>query len=215
MEPIRSHRAAGPPAVDGDSSLPYRDASGSVYPPREDSLLLLPFAAVAAGSRFLEVGTGAGLAALAAARCGARVVATDLNPHALHILRERARAERLDVELVRTDLARGLGRFDRVLANPPYLPTHPEERDPDRWHNLALDGGPDGCRVTARLVEELDQHLLPDGEAFVLVSSRQDPAALERIRLGWSRAGGTVLLAGSRELEGERLDVWRLRLEKR
>jgi HemK-related putative methylase len=181
-----------------------------VYPPREDTWLILPFAEVAPGTLFLEVGCGAGLAALAAARRGARVVATDVNLHALRRLRAQARAEDLDLTAVRTDLARGLGRFDRLLANPPYLPTRPEERDPDRWHNLALDGGPDGCRVTARLVEELDEHLNADGTAFVVVSSRQDTDALERIRRGWAVRGGSVEVAASRALEGERLDVWRL-----
>jgi methylase of polypeptide subunit release factors len=134
----------------------------------------------------------------------------------------------VDLELVRTDLARGLGRFDRIVANPPYLPTRPEERDPDRWQNLALDGGPDGCRVTGRLVEELERHLSPGGEAFVLVSSRQDPDALARIRSGWASHGGSVevvaaewvrstgdlLVCAHRELEGERLEVWRLRLDR-
>ena len=196
----------------GPDASSLRGGEPPVYPPREDSRLLLPFAQVPPGTRLLEVGAGAGLAALAAARCGARVVATDLNPHALRALRRKARAERLGVEPVRTDLARGLGRFHRVLANPPYLPTLPEERDPDRWHNLALDGGPDGCRVTARLVGELEQHLLPDAEAFVLVSSRQAPEGLDRIRSCWTRSGGTVDVAVSRNLEGERLDVWRLRL---
>ena len=182
-----------------------------VYPPREDTLLLLPFAHVARGSWFLEVGAGSGLAALTAARCGARVVATDLNPHALRGLRQEAGVQGLDVFVVRTDLARGLGRFDRVIANPPYLPTRPEERDPDRWHNLALDGGPDGCRVTARLVPELAGHLRPGGEAFLLVSSRQDAKSLARIRKEWTDPGGAVEVVASRDLEGERLDVWRLR----
>ena len=174
-------------------------------------MLLLPFAEVSLDTLFLEVGCGAGLAALTAARRGARVVATDLNPHALHRLRERARGEGVELATVRTDLARGLGRFDRLLSNPPYLPTRPEERDPDRWHNLALDGGPDGCRVTARLVEDLDQHLTAGGTAFVVVSSRQDPNGLERIRQGWATRGGTVEVVASRALEGEQLDVWRLR----
>ena len=185
-----------------------------MYPPREDTWLLFPFAHVAAGTRFLEVGTGAGLAALEAARCGARVVASDLNPHALRQLQRRARAERLDLALVRTDLARGLGRFDRIVANPPYLPTRPEERDPDRWHNLALDGGPDGCRVTARLVGELDEHLRPGGEAYVITSSLQDPAALGRIRAEWETKGGEVSAAAARPLEGERLEVWRFTVER-
>lgn len=199
--PSRSSAPAGPELL--GEGVP-------VYPPREDTLLILPFAEVAPGALFLEVGCGAGLAALTAARRGARVVATDVNPHALRHLRARARAEGLDLTPVRTDLARGLGRFDRLLANPPYLPTRPEERDPDRWHNLALDGGPDGCRVTARLVEELDQHLTAEGTAFVVVSSRQDVDALERIRHGWVAAGGRLEVVASRALEGERLDVWRI-----
>jgi release factor glutamine methyltransferase len=186
-----------------------------VYPPREDSLLLARFATVPAGTRLLEVGAGTGEAARTAARCGARVVATDLNPFALRGLRERARAEGLRIELVRTDLARGLGRFDRVLANPPYLPTSPEQRDPDRWHNLALDGGPDGCRVTARLVEDLDAHLEPAGEAFVVVSSLQAASGLETIRSGWTDRGGTVAVVDARGFEGERLEVWRLRTARR
>jgi HemK-related putative methylase len=138
------------------------------------------------------------------------VVATDLNPHALLQLAARARADGVVLSLVRTDLARGLGRFDRVLANPPYLPTRPAERDPDRWHNIALDGGPDGCRVTARLVRELPDHLLPGGEAFVVVSSLQRSSGLDRIRSRWTRQGGVIEVADSRDLEGETLFAWRL-----
>ena len=86
--------------------------NGEVYPPREDTFLLLPFARVPACARVLEVGTGAGRVALAAARGGARVIATDLNRRALGPLRQRAIAEGLDVSVVRTDLARGLGRYE-------------------------------------------------------------------------------------------------------
>ncbi len=212
MQPIRSHREGTPARPAHSGGVDPRAPDAPVYPPREDTRLLLPFAEVPRGTLLLEVGTGSGLVALAAARRGARVVATDLNPHALRRLRARAREEGVDLALVRTDLAHGLGRFDRILANPPYLPTRPEERDPDRWHNLALDGGPDGCRVTARLVDELDQHLARGGGAFVVVSSRQDADALGRIRNGWEIRGGTLEVVDSRPLEGERLDVWRLTL---
>lgn len=175
-------------------------------------MLLLPFAQVPPGSSLLEIGAGRGLAALAAARAGARVLATDLNPFALARLREEALADRLDVSVVRTDFARGLGRFDRILANPPYLPTREEDRDPDRWHNLALDGGPDGSRVTARLVASLPDHLGPQGQAFVVVSSLQAPAALAAIRNGWGARGGRVETVAGRTLDGERLEVWRFGL---
>jgi release factor glutamine methyltransferase len=183
---------------------------GAVYPLREDSLLLLPYARVAPGTSLLEVGTGRGLAALTAARAGARVVATDLNPHALRALRATARSERLDLLAVRTDLADGLGRFDRILSNPPYLPTAPVERDPDRWHDLALNGGPDGCRVLARLLQTLPEHLAPNGEAYVVTSSLQSATRLAAIRRRWTSMGGRVEGISERALEGERLEVWRL-----
>ena len=156
------------------------------------------------------MGAGSGTVALAAARRGARVVATDLNPHALRWVAAQARAEHLTLEVVRTDLARGLSRFDRAVFNPPYLPTRPEERDPDRWQNLALDGGADGTRVTARWVEELPDHLTCRGEGFLVVSSLGLSTAMEAIWAGWRARGGTAEVAAARRLEGERLEVWRL-----
>ena len=207
MERIRAHPSAGP------AGGPDARAPGTFYPAREDTFLLAPFARVGPGSTLLEIGTGAGLLALEAGRSGARVVATDVNPWALRHLRARARAEGLWVQAVRTDLAAGLGRFDRILANPPYLPTGPDERDPDPWHQLALDGGPDGCAVTRRILEVLPDHLAQGASAFVVVSTVQHTRPLEAARERWLDRGGELEVVASRPLEGERLDVWRLSLE--
>jgi release factor glutamine methyltransferase len=185
-----------------------RVVSGPVYPPREDTQLLGPFAAAAKpGERVLEVGTGSGELAARAAATGAYVVATDLNRSAL----ESARAGGASVEVLLTDLAGGTRRFHRILANPPYLPTprgSPGEEPADR---LALDGGPDGCRVTARLLRELPPHLLPGGALYLLFSSLQDPKRIARLFATWRRRVGPVRRVAERRLEGEWLWVVELR----
>jgi release factor glutamine methyltransferase len=217
--PLGRPRIRAHPPVSARTRPPRRGAPrvappSSVYPEREDTELLVPFARAGPGVRLLDLGTGNGRLALEAARSGSRVTASDLNPHALRLVRERARMEGLRVVVVRTDLARGLGRFDRIVANPPYLPTRAAERDPDPWANLALDGGPDGCRVLRRIVRALPAHLAHGASAYVLVSSVQDPEALARIRRRWTVVGGRVRSVAHRVLEGERLEVWRLDLAR-
>ncbi|MHB8352523.1 MAG: HemK2/MTQ2 family protein methyltransferase [Thermoplasmata archaeon] len=189
-----------------------RPASGAarIYPPREDTFLLLPFTRVRAGSTLLEIGTGNGLLALTAARRGARVVATDVNRSALRELHQRAIEEQLDLQVLRSDLARGLGRFDRILCNPPYLPTPEGFIDPDPELRPALDGGPDGLRLTRRLLPELSRHLGRGAAAFVLFSSLQSPEGTARLRSEWRAAGGRSRTVAARELPGERLTVLRL-----
>ena len=74
-------------------------AHGVVLP----SERLVDSADLRAGWRVLDVATGSGNAALAAARLGASVVGVDYVPSLIERARERAAAERLDVEFVEGD----------------------------------------------------------------------------------------------------------------
>ncbi|HVR69747.1 MAG TPA: 50S ribosomal protein L11 methyltransferase [Vicinamibacteria bacterium] len=68
----------------------------------------------------LDVGTGSGILAVAAALRGARrVTATDVDPEALRCARRHVELNRADVRLMRADGARAVrrGAFDLVLAN--------------------------------------------------------------------------------------------------
>ncbi|MEK7219985.1 MAG: 50S ribosomal protein L11 methyltransferase, partial [candidate division NC10 bacterium] len=77
---------------------------------------------LAGGDRVLDVGTGSGILAIAAARLGAgRVVAIDVNPHACRVARTNVGRNGLDrVVTVVAGTPDILGRaegFDLVLAN--------------------------------------------------------------------------------------------------
>src|SRR5439155_16652173 len=96
---------------DPEIDLEERD---TVYRPSDDSYLLLGAVSVAPGERFLEVGAGAGLVALHAARV-ANTVATDMNPDAVELICENAWRNHVHLRVVRTDLMAGLrGPFDAV-----------------------------------------------------------------------------------------------------
>jgi ubiquinone/menaquinone biosynthesis C-methylase UbiE len=80
---------------------------------------LVDSADLVAGSRVLDVAGGTGNAAIAAARCGCRVTGTDYVPALVERGRERARAERLDIEFAEADaeaLPFADGEYDAVLS---------------------------------------------------------------------------------------------------
>lgn len=173
-----------------------------IYPPAEDSFLLLRAALreIRETDRVLEVGTGSGYVAAGLSGRAAAVVATDINPHAVRCARARGLA------VVRADLFSGLsGPFDLILFNPPYLPTAPGERIDD-WLEYALDGGPTGRVVIERFIADAGRVLSPFGRILLLVSSL---SGLDEARELFARAGFVSFVVDTEALEGERLYILR------
>lgn len=146
-----------------------RGADRRVYEPAEDSMLLAEAAvgAVADDDLVVDVGTGSGVVADAVrGETGARVVATDRNPHACR------RASDRGLETLRGDLVAPLrsDAVDVVTFNPPYLPTEPAT-EWDDWMETALSGGEDGRAVVDPFVDAVGRVLAPGGCALVLVST--------------------------------------------
>jgi release factor glutamine methyltransferase len=138
------------------------------------------------GMRVLDIGTGSGILALAAARSGAKMVtAVDINPNAAMTAADNARANGFGgrVRAVCSDLLSALdrdARFDMIISNPPYFAGEPRDLTDRAWH-----AGP-GCRDIAALFDQARERLAPGGYLYLLISSDSDlglfAALIERAR---------------------------------
>lgn len=85
--------------------------------------------------RVLELGCGSGLMAVFAAKQGALVTATDINPVALKYLKKSAEKNGVAISILYSDLFEELkGQvFDFILINPPYYPKQPTNMRERAW----------------------------------------------------------------------------------
>jgi methylase of polypeptide subunit release factors len=139
-----------------------------------------------AGKRVLEVGTGTGILALAAARAGAEnVIAADINPNAAlnavenaHANGFRGRVTGLCSNLLTALAPRPL--FDVILSSPPKHAGEPRDLTDRGWH-----AGP-AFRDIAAMFDQARARLKPSGRMYVMLSSDSD---LELFRKLFETAG--------------------------
>jgi release factor glutamine methyltransferase len=126
------------------------------------------------GKRVIDIGTGTGILALAAARAGAAdVVAADINPNAALNANENARANGLGdrVTGVCSNLLAALAPrplFDVILSSPPKHAGEPRDLTDRGWH-----AGP-AFRDVKDLFDQARERLKPGGKLYVMVSSDSD-----------------------------------------
>lgn len=164
------------------------DQCDEVYPPSHDTFLLADLAQDIEDSDCLEIGCGTGLVSLVLAGNGNRVVASDLNPHAVKCTKSNARDNDLELEVVEADLFQGIERrrFDIIIFNPPYLPTVEEDRTSDKWQDVATDGGIDGLLVTREFLSQAPDHLKEGGMIYTVVSSLSPEKAVKELLQGFT-----------------------------
>lgn len=123
------------------------------------------------GCSALDLGTGSGALAVAAARTAGRVVAVDVNVEAVRCARINLLLNRVDdrAEVRHSDLFESVAgmRFDRVLCNPPYYPGSPSTE----LERAFVSDDFAQCFATA-----LPVHLSAGGYALVVLSSEGDEA---------------------------------------
>jgi len=154
--------------------------------PRADSETTLEAALEASPDprRVLDCGTGSGalLLSLLAERPLATGTGIDRSAGALAVARENAarlglagRAEMRQADWTQPGWSEGLGTFDLVLANPPYVEDHAELDPAVREHEPAgaLFAGPEGLDDYRVLVPQLPALLAPGGVAVLEIGATQ------------------------------------------
>jgi release factor glutamine methyltransferase len=124
--------------------------------PETETLVEAALEALPRGARVVDVGTGSGAIALALKheRPDLEVTGTDVSEDALAVA--RANTERLGIEVsfAQADLLAGIGHFDAVVSNPPYVEDGAQLAPEIVRHepSLALRAGPAGLDVLRLLV---------------------------------------------------------------
>ena len=112
------------------------------------------------GARILDIGCGAGPGGIAAALASlaSQLLLADINPQALAFARANAQLAGLaDARFTQSDLFASLeGRFDLIVANPPYLVDAGERA-------YRHGGGTLGSSLSVRIVAQSLAHLAPGG----------------------------------------------------
>ena len=174
-------------------------ATAGVYAPQHDSQLLIEAmtrSGVVSGRRVVDLCTGSGVIAIAAAQLGARTVtAFDICPKAVGCATDNAAEAGVAVDARLGTWADALeaGPFDVVLSNPPYVPTSPdahlEEIPEEAGPATAWNAGLDGRQVLNPLCDSAAELLTDTGTMLIVQSEFSDTQqSLRRLRSAGLRA---------------------------
>jgi release factor glutamine methyltransferase len=189
------------------------EVSDAVLIPRPDTELIVELALerLPQNGRMLDMGTGSGAIAVAAAhtRPDARVTALDVSDAALDVARRNAAANGAQVRFLRSDWFGALQadeRFELIASNPPYIAAGDEHLSQGdlRFEPVgALTDHADGLSALRNIIDGSPRHLEPGG--WLLLEHGYDQAAAVRALLaerGFSEVQSWRDLAGIERTSG-------------
>ena len=132
--------------------------------------------------KFLELGAGSGLIAFSAAKKGASVTATDINPIAIEYLKKNSRLNNLPVQIILSDLFQNIPMqaFDIIAINPPYYKKEPVTDAEFAWYC-----GTNG-EYFSTLFKGLKNYIDAQSLVFMVLSEESDLQMIKGIASGCS-----------------------------
>lgn len=178
--------------VHGHSLDPSYDRVMPVF--EDESVYLARRVAEVAKGLSLDIGTGSGILALAAAQQGCSVVGTDVNEMAIRCAAQSAERspEGGRCQFLTGDMYEPVaGRvFETVVVNPPFVPL------PEAFRFfLSADGGPDGLRIVRQVLDGIERQLDKHGTLLLLtmaLGNHQEPLVYRLLHETFRRRGGRI-----------------------
>lgn len=152
------------------------EAYPGVFMPSANGLFYARPIRIASAERVIDIGTGSGVLAIAAAKCGAKVCATDTDPRAVAAAERNAALNGVEIEVRGGDLFGAYaGPFDVILANLPneiVAPSHRRHLRPEDVRTFA--GGEAGNEHLIALLDSASAFMSPRSRLFLGVHSLTD-----------------------------------------
>lgn len=162
--------------------------------------------------RILDLGTGSGALAIAAAKIfpKAKVDAVDCSAGALKVAAINVKCHKVgrQVKLIKSDLWQKLKnkKYDIIISNPPYVTAKEYKKLPREYYYEPKEGllaGPDGLQFIRTILKEAPNYLSPHGILVVEVGNREKelPKIFPKTPFIWpdfeSSEGGVFVLLGN------------------
>jgi len=139
--------------------------------------------------KLLDIGTGSGAIVISLAQKLDHFifVASDISPLAIQVAQENAKIHDVDqkIEWQISDLFASIEEtlFDVIVSNPPYIPTHVDDLEPEVLNyepHLALFGGDDGLDYYRKIIPQARPYL-KSGGLLVFEAGHNQTEAIETI----------------------------------